>query len=89
MAQTILHETFNTPDIDASLLWYNEPGKYRIDIEERVLVVETDPETDYWQKTHYGFSADNGHFLFLETEENFVLETRVSYAFKHSTIMPA
>ncbi|MFS0638509.1 DUF1349 domain-containing protein [Mesobacillus foraminis] len=36
-----------------------------------------DPETDYWQKTHYGFEADNGHFLYLNTNKNFRMSTKV------------
>lgn len=34
-------------------------------------------DTDFWQKTHYGFQADNGHFLYAEAAGNFRLTTKV------------
>jgi regulation of enolase protein 1 (concanavalin A-like superfamily) len=34
--------------------------------------------TDFWQRTHYGFEVDNGHFLFLEAAGDFVLTTKVT-----------
>jgi regulation of enolase protein 1 (concanavalin A-like superfamily) len=43
----------------------------------RCLRVEPDGHTDFWQRTHYGFAADNGHFLFAEVTGNFVMTTQV------------
>jgi hypothetical protein len=40
------------------------------------LVVEPDGRTDFWQKTHYGFTADNGHFLGWELQGDFLLTTQ-------------
>jgi len=37
----------------------------------------SEKETDFWQRTHYGFQADNGHFLFANAEGNFRLTTKV------------
>jgi hypothetical protein len=34
---------------------------------------EPDAPTDFWQRTHYGFRADNGHFLHREADGEFVL----------------
>jgi len=42
-------------------------------------MLEPDAKTDYWQGTHYGFRVDNGHFLYLEVEGNFILSTKVSF----------
>ena len=39
-----------------------------------------DAETDFWQRTHYGFRADNGHFLYAEATGDFTLSTHVSFA---------
>jgi uncharacterized protein len=39
--------------------------------------------TDFWQRTHYGFEADNGHFLFAATSGDFVMTTRVRFFPKH------
>jgi regulation of enolase protein 1 (concanavalin A-like superfamily) len=41
------------------------------------LIVRPDPGTDFWQRTHYGFEADNGHFLYLPVTGDFVLTTQV------------
>eukprot|EP00823_Brevimastigomonas_motovehiculus_P004089 TRINITY_DN2613_c0_g3_i1.p1 TRINITY_DN2613_c0_g3~~TRINITY_DN2613_c0_g3_i1.p1 ORF type:complete len:240 (+),score=62.88 TRINITY_DN2613_c0_g3_i1:56-775(+) len=29
------------------------------------LIMTTDPKTDFWQRTHYGFQRDNGHFRYV------------------------
>lgn len=60
---------------DSRLLWHCPPPKWGVS--GGVLCVETAAETDFWQRTHYGFRADNGHFLHVEQAGNFVLETRV------------
>ncbi len=42
--------------------WINKPKKYTI--ENNVLKIETEPGTDLWQRTHYGFmKADAPGFL--------------------------
>ncbi len=46
-------------------------------------MIETAAGTDFWQRTHYGFRADNGHFLYTRTQGNFVLTTRVGGAPVH------
>jgi regulation of enolase protein 1 (concanavalin A-like superfamily) len=80
---TLCDETFEGPDLRTGLTWYNPPRRWRIDGERGGLVVEPDPRTDFWQKTHYGFSADNGHLLYLEVEGDFTAETEVRYRFAH------
>lgn len=73
----ILNENFETDNLNDLLKWYNEPKKWWIDKTNSELVFETDEKTDFWQKTHYGFQADNGHFLYVETDKNFRMTTRV------------
>lgn len=41
------------------------------------LVVAPSSETDYWQKTHYGFRKHNGPALTVELTGDFVATTRV------------
>jgi regulation of enolase protein 1 (concanavalin A-like superfamily) len=50
--------------------WANEPAAWRLDA---VLEVMTRPDTDYWQRTHYGFRRDNGHFFFTTLTADFSL----------------
>lgn len=48
--------------------WLNEPSRYYFD---DGLVIHTDPQTDFWQRTHYGFRNDNGHCLMNEVQGEF------------------
>lgn len=41
--------------------WLNAPPSTEVDGED--LVVTTGPETDFWRKTSYGFTHEDGHFL--------------------------
>ena len=77
MNQPLLHEDFRATALDARLGWLNPPKRWRLDARGSGLVVEPDGQTDFWQRTHYGFSADNGHFLGLELRSDFVLSTEV------------
>jgi len=51
--------------------WFNEPEQWKL--EDGNLIVRTDAPTDFWQRTHYGFRNDNGHFLFLSLTGDFSL----------------
>ncbi len=76
MSKKILNEAFQQKQLDPRLKWYCPPASWSL--EGNRLSLQPDPKTDYWQKTHYGFANDNGHFLYLEAEGDFVLETQVS-----------
>lgn len=73
-----LFEEFAGPTLNPRLRWQGEPADWRIDSTARCLRVRPDAGTDFWQRTHYGFEADNGHFLHLEAGGDFVLETKVT-----------
>ncbi|WP_428911678.1 DUF1349 domain-containing protein [Niallia sp. Krafla_26] len=73
----ILNENFESERLSNELQWRCEPRKWFLDKNASQLVLETDEETDYWQKTHYGFQADNGHFLYATTNKNFRMTTKV------------
>ncbi len=75
--ELILNETFEHATLDPRLEWYCPPPMWRI--HRSKLVVEPATRSDYWQKTHYGFTNDNGHFLYLPVAGNFVLSTRVQF----------
>lgn len=79
MNEPILHEMFRAPAIDSRLGWFNPPTHWRLDPELPALVIEPDGQTDFWQRTHYGFATDNGHFLAMELQGDFVLETQVRF----------
>ena len=78
MSDQPLKETFTGSSLDHRLRWYCEPARWSIDQTAPCLRVHTDGGTDFWQRTHYGFEADNGHFLYLNATSDFVLTTKVT-----------
>jgi len=56
--------------------WFNEPPQWSD--EDGKLTVTTGPKTDFWQKTHYGFRRDNGHFYHQVARGDFVAEVRLA-----------
>lgn len=73
----ILIEKFNNTEIDKNLVWLSPPKEWKLNYKDSNLVIKTDKQTDFWQKTHYGFQADNGHFLYCEVEGDFRVTTKV------------
>jgi regulation of enolase protein 1 (concanavalin A-like superfamily) len=61
-------------------LGVNEPENWNIESGKLVISPE---KTDFWSKTHYGFTYDNGHCLFRHTSGDFILSTRVNFFPKH------
>jgi regulation of enolase protein 1 (concanavalin A-like superfamily) len=60
-----------------TLRWQNEPAGWSFEGEEQRLRLEPKAGTDFWQKTHYGFEADTGHFLCADVTGDLVMTTRV------------
>jgi hypothetical protein len=58
----------STYDLDA--VWFNEPHRWRRAGGE--LQVSTDPGTDFWRQTHYGFVRDSGHLFGARVPGEFV-----------------
>jgi regulation of enolase protein 1 (concanavalin A-like superfamily) len=57
--------------------WVNKPKKFHITDDK--VIIQTEPETDFWQKTYYGFSHDNGHALLLPVEKDFTFTAKASF----------
>jgi regulation of enolase protein 1 (concanavalin A-like superfamily) len=79
MTDPFLHDLFDKPDLHPLLRWHCEPGRWSVEPLSRCLKIEPNSGTDFWQKTHYGFEADNGHFLYAEVAGDFVIATQVSF----------
>lgn len=62
--------------LDPRLQWFNEPERWRV---ENGLHIATTAATDFWQRTHYGFRADNGHFLFTPWTGDFTMTAHVRF----------
>lgn len=65
-----------------NLTWTREPKKYAIE-EEKIIII-TEPGTDLWQRTYYGFQNDNAPVLQMETEEKyFSFAVKTEFDSKH------
>lgn len=62
-----------------SMVWLSPPPVWSVEAGGAKLRLQTAAQTDFWQRTHYGFRADNGHFLHCPVEGGFALTARVSY----------
>lgn len=62
---------------DLDFRWMNPPG--RETFEDNALVITTRENTDFWQRTHYGFQRDDGHFLYAELRDGFCLTASLKF----------
>ena len=51
--------------VKENLYWTREPKQYVIT--DSLITIETEPNTDLWQRTYYGFSNDNAPVLQMKT----------------------
>ena len=59
------------------LYWTHEPKQYTID--ESLITITTEPNTDLWQRTYYGFQNDNAPILQMKTSRkdfSFTVKTK-------------
>jgi regulation of enolase protein 1 (concanavalin A-like superfamily) len=61
---------------DPRLEWHCEPKRWGL--ADGVLTILPDAPTDFWRKTHYGFEADNGHFLYAKMRGGFCLSAEIA-----------
>lgn len=58
--------------------WINQPAQFSI--MDDLLTLSTDPATDFWQRTYYGFQHDNGHaFVVTITDQEFSFTVKASW----------
>ncbi len=63
--------------LNNNLIWTREPKNKKIT--KNTVQIITEPNTDLWQRTYYGFRNDNAPILQIETEEkyfSFVVKTQ-------------
>ncbi len=65
----------------AHFKWLNQPEKFEFLNDS--LVIETEPETDLWQRIFYGFSKVNAPIYLTETGENFTFSVKTSFETKN------
>lgn len=49
--------------------WIYEPKEY--EIKDKEIIITTEPNTDFWQRTYYGFRNDNAPGLLVKTNEKY------------------
>ena len=60
--------------------WIFKPKYFEISSE--AVSITTEPETDFWQRTYYGFRNDNAPALLIESNDNFTFTTKVSFDYQ-------
>lgn len=68
-------------NLNSNFQWMNPPEKFVIANDE--LEIYTRENTDFWQRTHYGFQNDNGHFLYTFVNGDFDLSAKITSFFKN------
>jgi regulation of enolase protein 1 (concanavalin A-like superfamily) len=76
-----IEEDFTSEVFLERLVWQNYPSHWEIG--KSGLQLFTSGQTDFWQKTHYGFQVDNGHILSASVTGDFEMETQVYSSFVH------
>ncbi len=64
----------------ANAQWINQPQHSTIGHES--ITITTEPHTDFWQRTYYGFQHDNAPALLLTSDRNFSFTTKVSFNYQ-------
>ncbi|TVR58464.1 MAG: DUF1349 domain-containing protein [Spirochaetaceae bacterium] len=61
-------------------VWLNEPAVHSVTRTE--LRITTEPGTDFWQRTYYGFRNTNAHALLWSEIDNITLTVRVRFEYR-------
>ena len=60
--------------------WINPPKEHLISAD--VVEIVTEPGTDLWQRSYYGFRNDNAPALLLQSDRNFTFTAQASFAYR-------
>jgi regulation of enolase protein 1 (concanavalin A-like superfamily) len=60
--------------------WLNEPSTW--EVKDGKLEMKVTPESDYWRKTHYGFTVDDGPFFYTTRGGEFEVSMKISGNYK-------
>lgn len=64
-----------------TMKWLNPPQQQSVQAHQ--VQMRTDPNTDFWRETHYGFTRDSGHFLYHETAGDFSAQLKIQGDYAH------
>jgi regulation of enolase protein 1 (concanavalin A-like superfamily) len=60
--------------------WLNQPKSF--EISGQSVKITTEPNTDFWQRSYYGFRNDDAPALLFESGINFTLTAKASFAYR-------
>lgn len=60
--------------------WIYKPKNSEVTSE--FVSITTEPKTDFWQRSYYGFRNDNAPALLIEVEQNFTFTVKVSFDYQ-------
>jgi uncharacterized protein len=61
--------------------WLNPPQSF--DVSDQFVEIVTEPNTDLWQRSYYGFRNDNAPALLLESDANFTFTVKASFEYQN------
>lgn len=61
--------------------WINQPAHFTLN--EETLIIQTQANTDFWQRTYYGFQNDNAPAFLIEIEEDFTITVKTNFEYKN------
>jgi regulation of enolase protein 1 (concanavalin A-like superfamily) len=64
----------------SSAKWLNQPKSS--EVTDQSVKITTEPNTDLWQRSYYGFRNDNAPALLLESQINFTFTVKVSFEYR-------
>jgi regulation of enolase protein 1 (concanavalin A-like superfamily) len=63
----------------ANARWFRPPGK--AEVEQNSVTLITEPQTDFWQGTYYGFRVANAPALLWQDKHNFTFSVKASFQY--------
>ncbi len=60
--------------------WINKPRDFHVTRE--AVEITTGPDTDFWQRTYYGFRNDNGPALLVASADNFTFTAKATFSYR-------
>jgi len=74
-------DIINLMNIDLSAAkWLNQPRLF--EISGQSVTITTEPNTDFWQRSYYGFRNDNAPALLFESGLNFTFTAQASFVYR-------
>lgn len=61
-------------------VWLNRPRIFKVS--DTGVEIQTEPGTDFWQRTYYGFRNDNAPACLIKSQDDYTFTVRASFVYK-------